>query len=311
MSKRPQILLFGNGLLQSFGGESWNEFLISIKKRDDLPHPNEIKCPEPLKAILLTQDKIDIAMKEKCRNLLGKNDMSPTLVNIIRELISIGFDHVLTTNYTYELEQASIYPKVLTESKVKEMTKSTRGRVEPKYLIHTYNEAIFSGITNKIWHIHGEARKPDSTILGHYYYGNSLYRIKEEAEKRADFENSTEAKSWVEAFLFADVYCLGFGFGLAEFDLWWLLNRKAREKDNSGKMYFYEPLDESQWEKVELLKLMKSTTGEDLVTIENLGYSRSDDMVWQQFYCDAIIDIKSKIRQHLSVENERTVAIKN
>lgn len=301
--KRPQILLFGNGLLQSFGGESWNDFLTSIKKRDDLPCPKKINCPEPLKAILLTNDQVDKAMREKCQELLGKNNMTVDLAEIIRELFLIGFDHILTTNYTYELEQAAIYPKILTESKVKQIAKCTTGNVEKKYLLHTYNEVVFSGIPNKIWHIHGEARKPDSTILGHYYYGNSLYKIKDEAGKRADYERSTEARSWVEAFLFADIYCLGFGFGLAEFDLWWLLNRKAREKNNSGKLYFYEPLDKSQWEKIELLNLMKSTTGDKVVKIENLGYTKGDDIQWSEFYQDAINDIRCKIRNDLLIEN--------
>ena len=301
--KRPQILLFGNGLLQSFGGESWNDFLISIKKRDDLPRPEEINCPEPLKAILLTNDQIDKAMRKKCQELLCKNNVTTDLADVIRELFLIGFDHILTTNYTYELEQAAIYPKILTESKVKQIAKCTTGNVEKKYLLHTYNEVVFSGIPNKIWHIHGEARKPDSTILGHYYYGNSLYKIKDEARKRADYEQSTEARSWVEAFLFADIYCLGFGFGLAEFDLWWLLNRKAREKNNSGKLYFYEPLDKSQWEKIELLNLMKSTTGDKVVKIENLGYTKGDNIQWSEFYQDAINDIRCKIRNDSSIEN--------
>lgn len=300
---RPQILLFGNGLLQSFGGESWNNFLISIKKRDDLPHPDKIKCPEPLKAILLTNDQIDKAMKEKCQKLLSKNNMTADLSGVIGELFSIGFDHILTTNYTYELEQAAIYPKILTESKVKRITKSTVGNVEKKYLIHTYNEVVCGGIANKIWHIHGEARKPDSTILGHYYYGNSLYKIKDEAGKRSDYEHGMEARSWVEAFLFADIYCLGFGFGLAEFDLWWLLNRKAREKNNSGKLYFYEPIDESQREKIELLNLMKSTTGDKVVKIENLGYTKGDDIQWSEFYQDAINDIRSKMCNDLLIDN--------
>lgn len=40
-------------------------------------------------------------------------------------------------------------------------------------------------------------------------------------------------------FLYADVYVLGFGFELCEYDLWWLLRRKQRERYADGKVYFY------------------------------------------------------------------------
>lgn len=296
-NKKSKILLFGNGLLQSFGGESWSEFLSSISKRDNLPSIDEINCPEPLKAILVTEDKVDVAMREKCSQM-QKSIISYQLNVAIRELMSLGFDHILTTNYTYELEQAAEYPEYLTEYKLKKMTKSTVDRAEPKYLIHTYNDVTCDGFKNKIWHIHGEARKPDSTILGHYYYGNSLFKIKEEVKilEKSAVEERKEDKSWVEAFLFSDIYCLGFGFGFSEFDLWWLLNRKAREKKNKGKLYFYEPFNDKNWAKIELLKLMKNASGERIVDVLDLGYNQNN-MNWQNFYSDAITDIKAKLNE--------------
>ena len=218
--RRQKILLLGNGILQSFGGESWNEFLSSICKRDDLPSPDKINCPEPLKAILLTGDRVDKAMKEKCVKILANQEISEELVKFLKEILSMGFDHILTTNYTYELEQAAIYPKKLTEYSLKKMATCTVGAVEPKYLLHTYNAVTCNGVENKIWHVHGESRKPSSTILGHYYYGNSLFKIKGSVDDARKPDDLAETKSWPEAFLFADIYCVGFGYGLSEFDLW-------------------------------------------------------------------------------------------
>ena len=295
--RKPKVLLIGNGILQAFGGESWNDFLKSIRKRDDLPEPNKINCPEPLKAILLTDDRVDRAMRDKCKSILNGKSIEKSLAQALAEILSLGFDHILTTNYTYELEQAAIYPEALTEYKLKKMATSTTGRVENKYLIHTYNKVTFNGTPNKIWHIHGEARKPDSTILGHYYYGNSLFKIKEAAGDvlRLDNLSNEDSQSWVEAFLFGDIYCLGFGFGLAEFDLWWLINRKAREKKNTGKLYFYEPNDNGQWEKIDLLKLLKSVNGTKLVDIIDLDYQKNNSTNWQSFYIDAILNIREKL----------------
>ena len=305
---KPQILLLGNGILQAFGGESWNAFLSSITKRQDLPSPNEINCPEPLKAILVTGDNVDVAMKEKCAEILQRDMISDELVSYLRELMKLGFDHIFTTNYTYELEQAAIYPNKLTEYKLKKMASSTEGVIDRKYLLHTYNRVVCNDVENKIWHIHGESRKPDSTILGHYYYGNSLFKIKESLNKvRPTGENTIEdIKTWAEAFIFGDIYCIGFGYGLCEFDLWWLLNRKAREKFNAGKLYFYEPHSVEQWEKIDLLQLMKTTSGDKLVEILDLGFDVSKDVDWQKFYIDALEDVKHRI----SINSEGKVCVK-
>jgi hypothetical protein len=306
-NQRPKILLMGNGILQSFGGESWNEFLSSICKRDDLPSPDKINCPEPLKAILLTGDRVDKAMKEKCDKILANQKISEELAKFLKSILSLEFDHILTTNYTYELEQAAIYPKKLTEYKLKKMAKCTVGNVEPKYLLHTYNSTICDGAERKIWHVHGESRKPSSTILGHYYYGNSLFKIKEIVDKIKRVDDEFEANSWPEAFLFADIYCIGFGYGLSEFDLWWLLNRKARENYNEGKLYFYEPYSRSQWEKLELMSLLKTTGNEPLVNIIDLGYNADEGIDWKSFYLEAIEDIKEKISA--KPQNEKEVIL--
>ena len=296
MAKRTKILLIGNGILQAFGGESWNEFLSSICKRPELPSPNEINCPEPLKAILMTGDNVDVAMKDKCYKILNREQISEELAIFLKEILSLGFDHIFTTNYTYELEQAAIYPDKLTEYKLKKMAASTTGVIDRKYLLHTYNSIVCNGVENKIWHVHGESRKPDSTILGHYYYGNSLYKIKEALDKiRVTDTNDEDAKTWAEAFIFGDIYCIGFGYGLCEFDLWWLLNRKAREKFNNGKLYFYEPYDVEQWEKIDLLKLMKTTIGDNLVNVIDCGFERTPEINWQKFYIKAMEDVKERI----------------
>ena len=104
----------------------------------------------------------------------------------------------------------------------------------------------------------------------------------------------------MESFLFADVYCLGFGFGLAEFDLWWLLNRKAREQNNTGNLYFYEPKNENDFAKIELLSLMKKVDGSRLVEIINLDYVKTDNTNWRKFYSECVFDIEKRIYTSLT-----------
>lgn len=302
---KPKVLLIGSGILQAFGGESWDAFLDSLKKYDGTTRKaKEIDCPSPLKAIIMTNDHVDKALKDKFADSTCTDIESAELAKILQEILSVGFDHILTTNYTYELEAASIYPQKLTEYRLKRMQRSTTERCEPKYLLHTYMSVPFGEKENKVWHIHGEARKPDSVVLGHYYYGNLLCKIREEVtalDAKRWKGSSSKSESWIDAFLFGDVYCLGFGFGLCEFDLWWLINRKARENENTGKVYFYNPLSSEPFDtKLELLKLLKTTDAEPLVENITLGF-RSDDLNgdYKPFYTSALADIKEKTQESL------------
>lgn len=111
-------------------------------------------------------------------------------------------------------------------------------------MLHTYYDIA----NTKIWHIHGEGRKKNSIVLGHYYYGNLLARYKEyfvgirnKYRQMEDVGETPPIKSWLDAFILGDVYILGLGMVFSEIDLWWLFNRKKRENASCGKIYFLEP----------------------------------------------------------------------
>ena len=175
--RRPQVLLLGNGLNQAYGASSWDQLMKTLSIRTDLP--DKLSIPRPLQAVLVTNDTVDTTMKRHANALYGGAD-NPEMADILRRLLSIGFDHILTTNYSYELEDAALPGAAKSEYKLKKLMRHTSevSRANSKYLLHTYNEVEYNGKTNNIWHIHGEARKPDSMIIGHYYYANLLYRYR-------------------------------------------------------------------------------------------------------------------------------------
>ncbi len=310
-SKRPTVLLFGNGPLRAFGGESWDEFLASMRRREDLPQGvdfvKKIKCPEPLKAIIITGDDVDLAMEKKCEELLSRPLIGEELYVMLGEFLTVGFDHIITTNYTYEIENVLTYPQPITMDRLRSITRGSMRARGHKHLVHSYNSVTFEGVENKVWHIHGELSMPSSTVIGHYYYGNMLFRIKEEADRLSKRRHDAiETESWVEAFLYGDIYCVGFGFGLSELDMWWLLNRKAREKENTGKLYFYDPTPVGYNEKRDLLSQLHSrSTAEPLVEILDLGFSLFGEGEGKQivngdfrdFYAAVIADLKERIKQ--------------
>lgn len=298
--KKPQILLLGNGINRAFHSDSWDDLLNSIDIREDKYRISDRSCPETLKAILVTGNRVDVKLAEKKTELASLGTEKPEeQLALLRKLLGIGFDGILTTNYSYGLETAALGFGNISESRLKAMQRHTDEvkRCETRFMLYTYNSVMYDGIEQKIWHVHGEARKPDSMILGHYFYGMLLGKILELNKKRGnryffDYQNGTPPKisSWTDAFILGDLYILGFGFGFAESDMWWLLDRKKREHAEVGKTYFYEinPAGTGNREKLDLLRLM----GAEIVQLS------VKDNRWADAYNKAADDIAKKVKEH-------------
>lgn len=296
--KRPQILLLGNGINRAFSSDSWDDLLNSIDSRPDKYKISDLSCPETLKAILVTGDKVDTALAGKKEQLANLGAEKPEgQIVLLKRLLDIGFDGILTTNYSYELEVAALGN--ISEGKLKRIQRHTDEikRCEASFMLHTYNSVTYNGTEQRIWHVHGEARKPDSMVLGHYYYGQLLGKMLEFSKKRGnsyffDQQNGKPPKlgSWVDAFILGDVYILGFGYGFAESDMWWLLNRKKREHAEVGYTFFYElnPAGQSNREKLDLLKLMN---------VEIVPFAVKNGH-WADEYSKAIDDIALRVKEN-------------
>ena len=294
----PQVLLIGNGFGKAFGEKSWDDLLKSVKTNECVSETTMLKLTEPLKAILLTEDRLDTVLKEVSATYVQKEYPQEEMA-LFCSLLDIGFDHILTTNYSYEIEKAAQDHR-LTERELKKLTAHTNvgGRAEPKYLLHTFNRVKYESIDNKVWHIHGEARKPNSMILGHYYYGMLLGRyIKYLSDNGDKYAQAWKAgreiniSSWLDAFILGDVYILGYGFAFSEFDLWWLLNRKKREKAPHGHTYFFSPSKANGFsERDELLRVLGAKT-------IDCGITKTSDVDYLSFYKTAIPVVAGMCRQ--------------
>jgi hypothetical protein len=293
--KYNKILFLGNGINRAFNGLSWQDLLNRISKRTDI-NADSLKAPMPLRAVLLTNDGIDKALEENHKYFFGKIE-SAEHAKTLRRLLTVGFDDILTVNYSYELEATALGQSEISEKQIKKKMDTTGERAEPVYLLHTYNKAVCDETVNRIWHIHGESRKPGSMILGHYLYGNLLGRIRNELDrsgKRYDYLQKHGKPigydSWIDSFILGDVYILGCGFDLSEIDLWWLLNRRQREKANKGKVYYYDPACADK-EKIALLKLL------DVDTDNRLGFGsvpedkEEKSEYFRRYYTAAVDDI--------------------
>ena len=294
MNDFPQILLLGNGLNRAYGGADWSALLNSIHTNQKVSLESVKVLPFPFQAVLLTGDRVDKTLTEKPELFRGVKDIAP-LAEPLERLLSLPFDHILTTNYSYELERVACGRGEADGRFCRRLARHTDGadRAEARYLLHTYNAVSFGGNAHKLWHIHGEARKPQSIVLGHYYYGKLLGKIQAELNKRGNEQHERQRsgkppliRSWPDAFIMGDVYVLGFGFDFSEMDLWWLLNRKKREKADHGKLVFYSPQEKNETK----LALMDTYGAE----IESLGYyPKCKD--YRAFYEAAIEDIRNRM----------------
>lgn len=288
----PEVLLLGNGLNQAFHGTEWNALIHKMARQTNLPE--KIDLPYPMQIQLATCGEYAQVLCKWQEELAGLQPQGAFL-KWLRQLMGMGFDDILTTNYSYELE-CSTFPKemdtVQALNHIRGMMDKTTEHAETNYLLHTFNRAG----ENRLWHIHGEARKPKSMIIGHYEYAGLLSRMKAHSDARRNAyqhlaDQPLDGLSWVDQFILGNVYVLGFGFDPSEMDLWWLLNRKQNEKAEHGKVYFYEPRKDTQFDaKIELLKVMG-------VEIRDLGMTLSKDrkecaQQYKAFYPMAIDDIE-------------------
>ena len=302
----PKVLLIGNGLNKAFtDAKLLKEILRDMTSNKNITGDMDLKMPFPLEVVLRTNDSVNNRLMGISRQMYGRVDDSYR--QVIRKILSMGFDEIITTNYSYEIEIGASDNDSITDYELKKMQRHTKavGKAESMYLLHTYNEVVSGDYTNRVWHIHGESRKPSSMIVGHYYYGTILYKYRQflSGRKYNDFcKPDHEIKSWIDSFIMGDVYILGFKFDLAEMDLWWLLSRKKNEKMRGGKVFFYEPKKliggkpyKTFDERIELMKLYNTEHLDLGIGIEeNDGHDIVEEK-FRDFYVKAIEDIEDKM----------------
>ena len=108
----PRVLFLGNGVLLLSKGTSWSDLLSSIKLPGrEMPDVKDIPFAMQPEAIRGT----DV---EEVQRLIAANIDSQIPHAVLKELVFMDFDAIITTNYTYEIEDALLGGK-WTDSKRK------------------------------------------------------------------------------------------------------------------------------------------------------------------------------------------------
>lgn len=246
---RPKVLLIGNGLTYK-NGVPWPELIRKTARPDADVSRYEREDTEGNRWFAVPNTVLTLAVSETgdrerhARYVEALEQKSYPENERIRELLAMSFDAVLTTNYTYELEAALLpkYPALSNDSKRKR-ARTIEGKQDRRFLLYTFNRVTEGG--PDIWHIHGELRRPSSMVLSHDEYARLVHEIlaynKSLRNKYVKERNNLKFQSWIDYLVLGDVYILGLGMDFSEFDLWWLLGRRLRERCDCGKVVFYEP----------------------------------------------------------------------
>ena len=300
LHRRPKVLLLGNGMNRVYGGASWAGLLEKIN-RTHYTTEQVKSMPFPLQAVLLSQDHVDVSLQD-LQQELTQCEVHPWLAEQLHRLLALPFDCILTPNFTYEVECA-LFPDFLNHPQRFLRHTAAVPRAEKYFMLHTYYSLPLARGNSRLFHGHGEARVPNTVILGHYYYGNLLFCCDEYLTHRAPEQRyplwpgheELEALSWLDYFILGDVYSLGFGFDTSEMDLWWLLCRKKRERAPHGDLWFFEPARRSAEAKHALLEAYQ-------VKNVSLGFQDPKGEEYQAFYEAAVKEISRRLRASVPEE---------
>lgn len=252
--KTPVVFLIGSGVLQAFGGDSWDSFLNKIKcvKLSDDEVQQIKKLPYPMRPVVLTGNRVDEQLRkfvtDNAKEVNNRKYNAKTL-DLIHGFCNLNPDAILTTNYTYEIECSLMADfSVATGKSHKYRKKAVDLKVDKKTgKLHQYFEIPTETATQRIWHIHGELAKPNTMIIGHYYYCELTSMIQQYIHqfiRRYQYSQKHKTdfipQSWVDYFMIGDVYTIGFGLGVSELDIWWLINCKKRHGSQNSGVYFWD-----------------------------------------------------------------------
>lgn len=300
-----KVLLLGNGINRSFSSETWDDIIrnmaMEMNSESVLAKKGyESSLPLPLQAVVASKNKIDDYMKNNKKRFYGKV-MDDGFRNRLQMILEAGFDDILTTNYSYELEIAATDKTEVSDyylNKIRRTTKKDR-KAEGRLFVYTYNEVTYKHVRNRIWHIHGAAKNPSSMVIGHPYYGDLISKYDDYLKSVGNgyVLNPDLDNSWIDSFIMGEVYTLGLSLDPSEMDLWWLIDRKRRaklkngEKMKYGGVHYYAPKWEHE-ENIEKYELMK-WYDVDKVEIGNKGDKSWGDKDYKRYYEEVLKSIVS------------------
>lgn len=251
MNKSEKTLFLGNGFSRNVfkGIPSWEELFEGQKSK--------IKNYTILYEAYLLKNKnkgendVKEYFKEKIRNYVSEKNVKEDICGLKYfgdYLKENRVNNIITTNYDSGIEI------ILCSFCGYEKVENPVGLVpEDIYSIRTYKE-FENGKKNhrvKLWHIHGDMERIKSITLGFDQYCGALAKLSDYLKGHYESKrgiscntsmiekcetNKFDGLSWVELFFNTNVYIVGFGMDFSEIDIWWILNKRIRIKNQVSQI---------------------------------------------------------------------------
>lgn len=274
MKRPPKVLLLGNGVLLLNNGMGWTDLLRSLNP-EGVENPDVTGIPYAMQPEAIRGTDV-----EEVQRLIASNIRSQNPHEILRQLVFMDFDAIITTNYTYEIEEALLDGK-WNENRRKKSHKTLYGSAHVRY--NTYKCNLVEDLNGRkipVFHIHGEQARKHSMVLSYYSYADAVYHLiemnkhrKNEYEEHQLSGDPLICKGWLDYFLLGEVYAIGFGFDLSEFDIWWAIERKSREHAINGKLHAYMIGENQDLAKSVMFRTMD--VDERILTVESGQYEKA------------------------------------
>jgi hypothetical protein len=223
------ILFIGNGLNRCENlGLSWQELLQQITKTFMINYDTNT-----INTLEFERFVFQILKQQKYPNPLTmiKKDVAKEFMMIVlpetkllhKKFLSLPIKTIITTNYDYVLE-------CLLDNKhtMEDVLVTKKNNTETKYSFNRYYQVK----DKTIYHIHGEAKYPNTILLGYEHYVGTAQHAREAMKKPKDSyikELLLNKKDtyWSDLFFTKNIHIIGFSFDYSELELWWLLTYRA------------------------------------------------------------------------------------
>lgn len=285
--KKPAVLLVGNGINLPFDGAKSTQSIIldewKSHKGGDAPAALW-KLPFPMQVVAATNDSVQGCMKN-IAEVFKAQENTDEQNDLLSSVIDVGFDAILSTNYSLEFERLAIAD--FSPGKVYARYRTAKNPSSRQLELGIFQCTELPIANNPLlWHIHGTSLRKSSMVMGQLYYGKLLSEVTDRAgavnKEYREAQLSMSAfrpKSWIDYFLVGDLYILGFSMDFFETDIWWLLSYKKSNFPDS-KTVFYS----------------RSTSEEKKLLLNCYNVEcKHDDFMYVQFYKKKCSEIATEI----------------
>lgn len=260
LKAQRQVLLLGNGINRIDNPYSWEDLMNDLLKFAELEDaisvrnkPFPMLYEEMYLRWIASGNREEIKLKREIKRLLKQipaNDLH-------HEVMDLPVSDILTTNYDWNLE--STLPGGIKSAPYIPPVKGS------KYALLRRRQAG----DKIVWHIHGEAYRPGTILLGYDPYSGYLAQIQSYMTKAVRYkdkdketvlpplrprldEGDDSIHCWIDHFFLSDIYILGLSMDFVEMHLWWIFHHRARLLANSGyhirnRIYFLYPSVDQSW----------------------------------------------------------------